>query len=560
MLQSTVSRGRRSRWRKLVPLALLAVAAAVAGIVVASRHGSPERALAQRYARAWARGDFGAMYGLLDGPSRRQLSEPAFAAGYRAAAVTATLTGVAPVRMGSYRSGAVPVVFSVRTRLFGTLRETLTMPVSGRGTAARVRYSPALVFPGLRAGERLSRRLALPPRAALLAADGTPLAQGPDRSSPVPGAARAIAGVLGPIPRGQAGRYAAEGYPPGAKVGLDGLERIFQSQLAGVAGGSLLAGRRVLANRAARPGQPVKTTIDPAIETAVDAALGGRLGGVVALDPRTGAVLGAAGVAFSGLQPPGSTMKIVTSTGLLQAGLVTLDQVFPVRTAATVGGYVLHNANGEACGGTLINAFAVSCNSVFAPLGVKLGAPRFLAVAQRYGFNQPSPIPGEPASTIPPASVRGSVVELGSSAIGQGKVQASALQMADVAATIAMRGRRPVPTLVAGRSPRSVAVTSPAVAASVQQMMEAVVDFPNGTGTAAQIPGVRVAGKTGTAELRNSANPNTSSPSDTDAWFVAYAPVGAPRIVVGALFPGQGAGGATAAPAARQVLLAGLRR
>ena len=81
----------------------------------------------------------------------------------------------------------------------------------------------------------------------------------------------------------------------------------------------------------------------------------------------------------------------------------------------------------------------------------------------------------------------------------------------------------------------------------------------NGTGTAAAIPGVTVAGKTGTAELTDTAAPGASSASNTDAWFVGYAPVGAPKIVVGALFPNQGAGGQTAAPAVRQVLEAGLQ-
>jgi peptidoglycan glycosyltransferase len=90
----------------------------------------------------------------------------------------------------------------------------------------------------------------------------------------------------------------------------------------------------------------------------------------------------------------------------------------------------------------------------------------------------------------------------------------------------------------------------------MQRMMVAVVQ--SGTGTAAQIPGVQVAGKTGTAELTNTAAPGASSAANTDAWFVGYAPVGAPRIVVGALFPNQGAGGATAAPAVHDVLVAAL--
>jgi cell division protein FtsI/penicillin-binding protein 2 len=133
-------------------------------------------------------------------------------------------------------------------------------------------------------------------------------------------------------------------------------------------------------------------------------------------------------------------------------------------------------------------------------------------------------------------------------------VLTTALEMTDVGATIAMGGWRPIPTLHADQPPRFVRVTSRRVAGLVQRLMVAVVQF--GTGTAAQIPGVTVAGKTGTAELRNTAN--GGSPQDTDAWFVGYAPVGAAKIVVGALFPEQGAGGATAAPAVHDVLAAAL--
>jgi cell division protein FtsI/penicillin-binding protein 2 len=251
-------------------------------------------------------------------------------------------------------------------------------------------------------------------------------------------------------------------------------------------------------------------------------------------------------------------MKIVTSTAALQAGIVTLSSTFPYATSAILDGFTLQNANGESCGGTLLNAFAVSCNSVFAPLGARLGASRLVATAERFGFNQPTSIPGAAESLIPSSSTMGDSLAVGSSAIGQGKVQASALEMTDVAATIATGGRRPIPTLQAGAPPRFVQVTTPRVAALVQRMMVAVVQF--GTGVAAQIPGVRVAGKTGTAELVSTSSPSASLPKNTDAWFVGYAPVGAPRIVVGALFPSQGSGGATAAPAVRQVLEAGLQR
>jgi cell division protein FtsI/penicillin-binding protein 2 len=499
------------------------------------------------------------MYALLDPASRGHVTEAQFAADYQDDARTATLVTLAPIRVGALRGNSIAVSMRARTRLFGTLRETLQVPLLETSSGPAVRFVGMLLFPGLRPGERLTRIAQLAPRATLLARDGTPLAQGPDRTSPIPGVASAIAGVLGPIPADEATTYAAEGYPPNAKVGLDGLERIFERQLTGTPGGTLLAGRRTLAHAPPVAGHTVTSTIDPAIEEAAVTALAGRYGGIAAMDPRTGRVLALAGLAFSVLQPPGSTMKIITVTGALEAGIVKLGDTFPIATGATIDGYTLQNANREACGGTLLNAFAVSCNSVFAPLGAKLGARRLVDVAERFGFNQPPSIPGAAESQIPTASKIGDSLAVGSSAIGQGMVQASALEMTEVAATIAMGGTRPLPTLLGGQPPRFAHVTSGHVAALVQRMMVAVVQF--GTGTSAQIPGVEVAGKTGTAELANTSNPNNpsaNSAKNTDAWFVGYAPVGRPRIVAGALFPNQGFGGATAAPAVHDVLVAGL--
>src|ERR1035441_9757399 len=100
-------------------------------------------------------------------------------------------------------------------------------------------------------------------------------------------------------------------------------------------------------------------------------------------------------------------MKIITTTAALNAGIVTLGTTFPIQTSATLDGFSLQNAGGEACGGTLLNAFAVSCNSVFAPLGAKLGGARLVSIAERFGFNQPSTIPGAAEPTIPPASAIG---------------------------------------------------------------------------------------------------------------------------------------------------------
>jgi cell division protein FtsI/penicillin-binding protein 2 len=548
-------RGQRWRLLRLVPLVLIAGGAFAFGAITATAPGRAERKLVTKYVTAWTHGDYSQMYTLLDPATRAQMSEAQFVDEYRMAATTATLTKVTLGTLGPKTGDAYSLPVVVHTKLFGTLREVLQVPLAGSGSGATVHFDSALLFPGLRAGEQLSRKTSLPPRATIYASDGTPLAQGPDRTSPIPDVASQIVGTLGPIPTSEAAAYRAKGYPAGAQVGMDGLERVFQDRLAGKPGGTLLAGTRVLAHTEPVPGRPVTSTINPTLERAAVAALGNSYAGIVAMDPRTGAVLAAAGIAYSDVQPPGSTMKMVTVTAALDAGIVRPSDTFPIQTSSNLDGFILQNAGGEACGGTLVNAFAVSCNSVFAPLGAKLGGPRLVKIADRFGFNHPPSIPGALESTIPPSDLT-SNLETGSSAIGQGKVQATALEMADVGATIAMGGRRPVPTLLAGAPPRFVHVTSQSVANEVQQMMIAVVQY--GTGTSAQIPGVVVAGKTGTAELTDTAAPGASTAANTDAWFVGYAPVPNPRVVAGALFPNQGAGGATAAPAVQSLLVAAL--
>jgi len=281
-----------------------------------------------------------------------------------------------------------------------------------------------------------------------------------------------------------------------------------------------------------------------------------------------------AGRGFSGLQPPGSTFKIITLAGVLENRLAGPRSVYPVQTAATLEGVKLQNANGESCGGTLRLSFAHSCNSVFAPLGAKLGAARLVKTAEAFGFNADLGIPGAATSAIPPAGEIGDDLAVGSSAIGQGKVQATALQMAWVAGTIADGGVRVPLTLRAvrdGGRPAGRRVLRAQTARTVRAYMESVVQV--GTGAAAKIGGVRVAGKTGTAELRDTSTgecvptvevpecppvaPN--DPSDTNAWFTAFAPAGKPRIAVAVLLIANGAGGETAAPVARQVLTASLK-
>ena len=564
-------RRRTSRRRKLltrsVPVIVLAVVAFAAGARLATAPGRAERRLVTGYVTAWSHGDVGRMYGMLDAASRARMTETAFAARLQEVADTATARSMAVVGIDHVGDGTASVDMVVDTRLWGTLRETLQLPLTGSGSGARVHLQSSMMFPGLRDGEALSRHTRLPTRGTLLADDGEVLAEGRDRTSPeISDVAVQIVGTLGPVPSDEAHHYAALGFPAQTKVGLDGLERMFQHKLAGTPGGTLLAGQRVLATAQPVKAGPVRTTIDPTLERAAVASLGGQYAGIAAMNPHTGALEALAGIAFSAPQPPGSTMKIVTSTAALQAKLVTLETAFPEASEADIGGYTLQNAGGEVCGGTLINAFAVSCNSVFAPLGVKVGAKRLVATAKRFGFDHRSPILGAAEATIPSAKDIGGATAVGSSAIGQGEVLSTPLEQADVGATIAMGGRRPVPTLLAHARPHFVHVTTRKVAREVQQMMVAVVQY--GTGVPAQIPGVEVAGKTGTAELTDTGtsaadgdtnNPNANNPRNTDAWFVGYAPVGHPKVVVAALFPNAGAGAATAAPPVRDTIEAALQ-
>ena len=581
------------RLRRGVPvLVLAAVAFAVGVIAAAGGKRSPAQALAASYAAAWSRGEYAAMYADLDAAARRALTPEAFAHACAEALAAATAEGervAGPPH--DLPDGRVGVPMRVATRLFGVLRLEFGIPVHEGREGARLAWEPSVVFPGLRPGEHLSSHTELPPRAPLLARDGSVLAEGPPgaavatqtaeatRASPLGEAAGAVVGTIGPVPPSRRQALSSEGVPADALVGLSGLELSLDQRLRGSPGGELLAGTRVLALAAARPSPPVRTTISPAVQRAAVAALGGQYGGVVALAPATGQILAVAGIGLDGLQPPGSTFKMVTVTGVLQAGIATPGRVFPYATYATLDGVKLHNANGEECGGTLELAFAVSCNSVFSPLGVKLGAARLVAAAQAYGFNAETGIAGAPASTLPQAAQIQGELALGSTAIGQGQVLATPLQMALVAATVGEGGRRPRPRLTAGGGAAFAGrASSAAVAHTVRRLMIAVVR--SGTGTAAAIPGVTVAGKTGTAELKAQctssrapgeaqsseggekheacANGETET-SNTDAWFAAFAPAIHPRVAVCVMLVKDGAGGATAAPVARQVLEAALQ-
>jgi len=574
-LSPEVERRRRLITRTL-PLAVIAIVAFVVG-AAAGAPGSPQREAAGRFVEAWAAGNFAAMYRELNPASKAAIDVNDFASAYREAAQTATLRSLEPgsAHDPTSRDGetVVPVPMAVATVAFGRLEDEIELPYSDGGLA----WDPSLVFPGLRRGEHLGSQIELAPRAPILAADGTPLAEGPaeEREHPLGSAAVDVTGEVGSASEEDLPALARKGFAADTPVGITGLEQAFNTRLAGKPGGSLLAldksgaSVRVIAQADPAPGAPVKTTIDPELQESAVSALAGRAGGIAVLDARNGDVRALAGQAFSAPQPPGSTFKMITSVAALQKGVVSLDDEFEITDGVNVGGRFLNNANGEYCGGTFREAFAESCNADFAPLGPKIGNDELVEAAERFGFNSPPTLYASrivrevdpPESTIP--TEIGEEIDLGVSAIGQGEVLATPLQMATVAQTIGNGGVRQPTSIVANKKLRPdaepVRVMSKKLAGEMTELMTGVVT--EGTGTAGAIPEAQVAGKTGTAELGpKPGQENEENPVQIkDAWFAAFAPAEKAKLAIGVLLiEAEAAGGDVAAPAASQVLSAGL--
>ncbi|HKB51353.1 MAG TPA: penicillin-binding transpeptidase domain-containing protein [Solirubrobacterales bacterium] len=574
-LPTEVERRRRLVTRAL-PLIVIAIVAFALG-ASAGAPGSPEKEVAERYATAWAHKDFAAMYRELNDASRRAVGEGEFAKAYRQAAEVATLRTLEVHSPGDPTSQSdhtvVPVPVEAGTAAFGDVSDDLDVPYAEGG----VTWDPSLVFPGLEPGEHLENRVELAPRAPILARDGTPLAEGPAeaREHPLGSAAIDVTGEVGMAEEEDLAALARQGFPAGTPVGVSGLEQAFNARLAGRPGGSLLAvegeggSARILSQAEPQPGAPVKTTIDPNLQLSAVSGLAGRAGGVAVLDARSGDVRALAGQAFSAPQPPGSTFKTITTTAALQKGVVSLDDEFEIVDGVNVGGRFISNANGEFCGGTFREAFAQSCNADFAPLGPKIGNNDLVGAAERFGFNAPPTLyaPEVVAAVDPPESTIptdiGTELDLGVSAIGQGEVLATPLQMATVAQTIGNNGVREPTSVVANRKLRPeakpVRVMSPKIAGELTELMVGVVT--GGTGFAAAIPEAQVAGKTGTAELGpRPDSENEEEPAQIkDAWFAAFAPAENAKLAVGVLLiEAEAAGGEVAAPIAAQILSAGL--
>jgi peptidoglycan glycosyltransferase len=402
----------------------------------------------------------------------------------------------------------------------------------------------------------------------------------------------------GPVYAPVTGSYSVVYGASGLEEAADGLlsgssDTLFYRRLS-----DLLTGREPA-------GAVVETTLDAQLQQIAYDALGDQKGAVVALDPQTGAVLAMvstpsydpnslAGHETEAVQetyrelladpdrpldnraiasyqyPPGSVFKLVTSAAALESGEYTPDS--PLAGPAVLDlpqtDAGLRNDNGRACGTddqvTLADALRISCNTAFASLGMDLGNEALSDQAAKFGFGNTFRVPMRvTASTVPTGM---NPPQLAQASIGQYEVRVTPMQVAMVSAAIANDGVVMEPYVVdsvRGEDLEVLQSSSPTEhgramsadnAAALTQMMLGVVE--DGTGTSAQIDGVEVAGKTGTAQNAEGAAPH--------AWFTAFAPADDPQIAVAVVVENGGSagdeasGGRTAAPIARKLIQARL--
>jgi penicillin-binding protein A len=413
-------------------------------------------------------------------------------------------------------------------------------------------------------------------RGRILADDGTVLAQ----SAPAPDHTWRRTYPTGSL-------FAqAVGYSNAIQGSAAGLELSRGDQLRGVQTGLSSIFGQLSSNPV---GDDVYTTLDPKAQRVAVAQLAGRAGSVVALDPQTGAVKvmfanpgydsnnpppKGPGSSFnrstqSGY-PPGSTFKIVTASAAIDSGRYTPSSTVNGKSPVTISGVPLSNDNNQAFGTIdLTTALTYSVNTVWAQVAVALGRGTMTDYMQRFGFYAKPPLdhprselnPSRPfgpnGRPYPPGSPNEDIGRIG---IGQGGLEVTPLQMAMVAAAVANGGTLMAPRFadrVVDSVGRTVQTIKPSVfsqvmkastAQEVAQMMKRVVD--EGTGTAAQLGGISVAGKTGTAQV------GIVGSNLTQPWFIGFAPIQKPKVAIAVTIERSqgGFGGTVAAPIAKAVI------
>ncbi len=472
-----------------------------------------EEATVRRFVEAWPEGGSALAETITGADSPRLV--PMLGALRTEGVVRATLTETSPATAGAEAlDGTAVLRFDDGGRLELHLRATVERD--------RVVAEPAAVSTRLDDWERLRiEEFGMPRSGRIRSADGTRLTRG--ASAARPGLAPAVALIRESLARRFApkpGRRMVAGEPP-----------------------------RVLAESVPTDGEDVKTSLDDAMQRAAEEALGGVPGALVAVDPRTGGIR----VLVSNPEPeapqrspataaysPGSAFKIVTAAAALESGVREPDETVPCPAQTTIDEAQITTFGGRDYGPIAFKkAFAVSCNTAFAQIGVVLGTARLIATAQDLGFRVgESHRPG----TIAVPRSRG---ELGVWSYGAAGSLVSPLQLAGIGATVARGGLSVSPGWTDADAGERV--LSEDTAADLVAMMEEVVE--SGTGRRAAVPGARVAGKTGTADPRR---PGAGS----DSWFVGLAPSRGARLVAVGFLPGAGLGGGLAASLIQVFLLA----
>jgi Penicillin binding protein transpeptidase domain/NTF2-like N-terminal transpeptidase domain len=554
MYQAGARRRKRRTVTIVVVVAVVVVALIAAGgsYLLLRTHGSPSQT-ASAYLTAWQKSDYAAM---------DQVSVNAPGGGVAGPVKQAdTQLGLRSIHLSlgavTTSGGSTQAAFTARADLTGghTWDYRGRLELVERSRHWWVDWSPSAIYPGLAAGEKFVLSAAWPARAQILAADGTSISSA--QAAAESGSLQLLTGEVVSATAAQAKKLGAP-YQAGDPIGLGGIEQAYQQQLAGQPSLTIKVegpGSRVDSTAATFPavaGKPVQTSINMhdqmAASQAVQAASTSKPVDVVAIQPSTGQVLavverpGGFDRALSGIFPPGSTFKIVTGSALAAKGL-TPSSTVQCPSQITVDGRVFHNDDNEQYGSTsLLNAFAVSCNSTFAMLALQhLDGASLGSMASDFGYNtQPSL---GIAATLGHFTTPQSQVDLAADAFGQGDDLVNPLSQASEAAAIEDG---------AWRTP--VLVTSPAPAQSVQPrtlpagildtlrpMMRAVVT----TGTAAGVglPSGTY-GKTGTAEYGSGPNP------PSDGWFIGYRG----DVAFAVLVEGGGYGADSAGPIANTFL------
>jgi peptidoglycan glycosyltransferase len=398
-----------------------------------------------------------------------------------------------------------------------------------------------------------------------------------------------------PAPGGTWGRF----YPTGSlfsqPVGYSiasagraaGLERSRGDALRGLQTGLNSIFGQLTAHRV---GDDVYTTLDPKATRVALQQLGGQAGSVVALNPQTGAVkvmvalpgyddnhpdakgpnISTLNRSTQGRYPPGSTFKVVTATAAIDSGQYTPNSKVNGKSPIQVSGVPLSNDNNQTFGVIdLTTALTFSVNTVWAQVAEHVGRGTMTKYMKRFGFYSKPPLdyPSDEMTTSRPFSPRGRAYppgspneDIGRIGIGQGGLLVTPIQMAMVAAAVANGGTLMKPRLtnkIVDQDGRTVETIHPSVynhvmkpetAQELTQMMKKVVD--EGTGTAAQLGGISVAGKTGTAQI---GQPGSGL---TQPWFIGFAPIEDPKVAIAVTVERSngGFGGTVAAPIARSVI------